>query len=108
LISSADANLQLQFTLEVYEIPDNEEFIKLFPTTIGHNNGNVEVVFLLITTINAYLLRQINEINGSHRIDRIESVRLEQIDYIEVNIQFDFFVCNKNDLRLVQMNNFFV
>jgi hypothetical protein len=28
-ISRADANLQLQFTLEVYEVPNNEEFVKV-------------------------------------------------------------------------------
>ncbi|UJR36230.1 hypothetical protein I4U23_028962 [Adineta vaga] len=86
----ADANMQLQLTLEVYEMENKEKFIKLFPTIIGHNNGNPEVVFLLITTMNVYLLRQVNEINGSYRLDKIESIRIEQIDYIEVgpNEQF--------------------
>ncbi|CAF1240206.1 unnamed protein product [Adineta ricciae] len=86
----ADANMQLQFTLEVYEMENKEKFIKLFPTIISHNNGNPEVVYLLVTTLNVYLLRQVNEINGSYRLNKIESVRIEQIDYIEVgpNEQF--------------------
>ena len=51
---------------------------------MSHNNGNIEVVFLLITTLQVYLLRQVAEINGTYRIDKIDRVRLEHIDYIEV------------------------
>jgi hypothetical protein len=75
---------------------------------MGHNNGNIEVVFLLITTINIYLLRPISEMNGSYRIDKIESVRLEQIDYIEVKNSFILFNNQNKYLRLGPMNSFFV
>ncbi|CAF4488117.1 unnamed protein product [Rotaria sp. Silwood1] len=87
----ADANLQLQFTLEVYEAQNKEELVKLFPTTVGHNNGNIENVFVLITTMNVYLLRQTKETNGLYRIEKIESVQLEQIDYIEIGPNEQFF-----------------
>ncbi|CAF3547720.1 unnamed protein product [Rotaria sordida] len=95
----ADANLQLQFTLEVYETQNNEELIKLFPTTIGHNNGNLENVFVLVTTMKVYLLRQIKETNGLQRIEKIESIQLEQIDYIEIgpNEQFLRIITAKNN-----------
>ncbi|CAF1060489.1 unnamed protein product [Rotaria magnacalcarata] len=93
----ADANLQLQFTLEVYEIENKERLIKIFPTTIGHNNGNIETVFLLVTTMSVYLVRQTYETNGLYRIEKIESVRLEQINYMEVgpNEQFFRIMANK-------------
>lgn len=42
------------------------------------------MVFFLVTTLNIYLLRPVNQLNGSYRIDKIESIRLQQIDYIEV------------------------
>ena len=29
--------------------------------------------------------------NGSHRLDKLESIRLEQIDYIEVNLHLSLF-----------------
>ncbi|CAF1370835.1 unnamed protein product, partial [Didymodactylos carnosus] len=81
---SADANLQLHFMLEVYEMPnDGEEFIKLFCTTIGHNQGNLELVYILITSLNVYVLRKQLEVNGSLKIEKLESVRLEQIELIE-------------------------
>ncbi|CAF3144888.1 unnamed protein product [Rotaria socialis] len=93
----ADANLQLQFTLEVYEIENKERLIKIFPTTIGHNNGNIETVFLLVTTMSVYLVRQTYETNGLYRIEKVESVRLEQINYMEVgpNEQFFRIMANK-------------
>ncbi|CAF4244736.1 unnamed protein product, partial [Adineta steineri] len=87
----ADANLQLQFLLEVYELENRENFIKLFPTTIGHNNGNTEVVYFLITSHNIYLLRQISEVNDSYRIEKIESIPIEKIDYIEIGPNEQFF-----------------
>ncbi|CAF1482575.1 unnamed protein product, partial [Adineta steineri] len=87
----ADANLQLQFLLEVYELENRENFIKLFPTTIGHNNGNTEVVYFLITSHNIYLLRQVNEVNDSYRIEKIESIPIEKIDYIEIGPNEQFF-----------------
>lgn len=36
--------------------------------------------------MNVYLLRSIREINGASRLEKIESVRLEKIDYIEVSV----------------------
>lgn len=99
-----DANIQLQLTLEIYESPNDEEFLKvifidlafqnetknhllvqLFPTLIGMNNGNPEVVFVLITTLNFYLLRQLAEAHDSSQIERIECIRLEEISEIEVD-----------------------
>ncbi|CAF2400115.1 unnamed protein product [Rotaria sp. Silwood2] len=94
----ADANLQLQFTLEVYEVQNKEQLVKLFPTTIGHNNGNIENVFVLVTTMNVYLLQQTKEPNGLYRIEKIESIQLEQIDYIEIGP-------NEQFLRIITMRN---
>lgn len=91
LIFPADASLQLQLTLDIFEEQNDEKLIDLFVTTIGHNNGNVEVVYLLITTLNIYLLRKIIELNYSSRLEKVESVRLELIDYIEVGPHEQFF-----------------
>ena len=69
---------------------------QLFPILIGMNNGNPEVIFVLITTLNFYLLRQTSEVQDSSGIERIECIRLEQINQIEVKSIPRLFISHFN------------
>ncbi|RNA31491.1 pleckstrin homology domain-containing family M member [Brachionus plicatilis] len=98
-----DNNTKLLLSLEILQNGSNEDILKLYQCTRGHCQGEIESIFLLITTYGLYILKnqQSNEfqseINVQNAIKYEKELFMshEQIDYIEVSLgdQSVHFVC---------------
>lgn len=81
-------------SLEILQNGSNEEITKLYQCTRGHSQGEIESIFVLITTYGLYILKnqQSNELQSEINLQNAIKYEKElfishdQIDYIEVSL----------------------
>ncbi|CAF0978825.1 unnamed protein product [Brachionus calyciflorus] len=98
-----DNNTKLLLSIEILQNGANEDIIKLYQCTRGHSQGEIESIFLLITTHGIYVLKRkdLNELQSEANIQNAIKyekelfINHEQMDYIEVSLgdQSIHFVC---------------
>lgn len=98
-----DNNTKLLLSLEILQNGSNEDICKLYQCTRGHSQGEIESIYVLITTYGLYILKNRKsdelpcEVNAQNAIKYEKELFLshDQIDYIEVSLndQSIHFVC---------------
>ena len=81
--------------IEIFTQGEDEKLVKFYHATRGHNQGEIEPIYLLISSYGLYILVK-NETTDENNQATIESnkkfkkerfINHKQIDYIEVSLE---------------------
>ncbi|XP_013395304.1 pleckstrin homology domain-containing family M member 2-like isoform X1 [Lingula anatina] len=79
-----DNNSKLFLMLEVFQTED-EQFLAMYPTTVGHTEGNTQKVFVMLTSNALYIL---TPGPGRGKYNKETVVRYQEIDYVDLSVNF--------------------